>query len=67
MNQRIRLCESTHLEERARRLWTFGDFGNFVCALGPHRLEDVVLGVEQEALEVLHMRGHCVTLLSAQV
>ena len=43
----------THLEEGARRLRSLGDLGNFVGTLGPHRLEDLILRVEEEALEVL--------------
>ena len=47
----------THLEEGARRLRPLGDLCDFVGALGPHRLEDLVLRVEQKALEVLQKGG----------
>ena len=47
----------THLEERARRLRPLGDGGDGVGALWPHRLENLVLRVVQEALEILRKDG----------
>ena len=53
------------LEERPGRLGPLGGLVDIVGALRPHRAEDLVLGVVQQALEVLERErreGYCCSL-----